>query len=66
MKNKFFNTLIIFFLMVGYAYGQEFTFQTKKIEINEKGNFVKAYQGKAISKDGELEIIIASKNEHLY
>ncbi len=57
MKNKFFNTLIIFFLMVGYAYGQEFTFQTKKIEINEKGNFVKAYQGKAISKDGELEII---------
>ena len=54
MKNKFFNTLIIF-LMVGYAYGQEFTFQTKKLKLMK--NFVKAYQGKAISKDGELEII---------
>tara|TARA_B100001057_G_C22856337_1_gene952822 strand:+ start:1029 stop:3407 length:2379 start_codon:yes stop_codon:yes gene_type:complete len=57
MKNKLFKlTLIIFFLLTNYVSGQEFIFKTRKIEINEKGNFVKAYEGQAISKDGDLEI----------
>ncbi len=43
--------------MGSYVYGQEFSFKTKKIEINENGNFINAYQGEAISKDGDLRII---------
>ena len=43
-----------------------FSFKTKNIEIKENGDLIKAYNGKAVSKDGILKflqiILNTSKN----
>ena len=60
MRNKFFKTFFLFFwLFQNIASGQEqlFNFETKSIEIVEKGNLINAKNGKAISKDQNFEII---------
>ena len=59
MKNKLFkNFFFIFLLFQSIANGQDqlFNFETKSIEIVEKGNLINAKNGKAISKDQNFEI----------
>ncbi|MDC0469695.1 hypothetical protein OAN07_04530 [Candidatus Pelagibacter sp.] len=55
MKNKIFYIIIIFFFKsINFTNAQEFTFEAKKIEINE--NVINAYDGQALSKDGDIII----------
>ncbi len=56
MKNKFISALLIFFILGGFAFSNEFVFKTKSIETTEEGKFIIAGEGKAISSDGDLEI----------
>ena len=64
MKNK----LIIFFLLYSFLFNHsiadQFRFETSEIELIDKGNLVYATNGKAISADGDIEII-AEKFEFL-
>ena len=45
-------------VIVSPAYSEEnyFSFKTKNIEIKDNGDLIKAYNGKAVSKDGNFEI----------
>ena len=57
MKNNLIIIFIIcFFCFPNIVLSQSFTFKTKNIEILNEGNQVNAYEGKAISNDGNLEI----------
>ena len=58
MKNKILYILIIVLVIVSPAYSKEnyFSFKTKNIEIKENGDLINAYNGKAVSKDGDFEI----------
>jgi LPS-assembly protein len=60
MKNKMFRIFFLIFLLlqnIANAQDQLFNFKTKSIEIEENGNLINAKNGKAISKDGNFEII---------
>ena len=59
MKNKFFIIFFFTFLIfqnIAFGQDQQFNFETKSIEIIEKGNVIDAKNGKAISKDQNFEI----------
>jgi LPS-assembly protein len=58
MKNKIIFIIFIIFLQINASFSQEqaFNFKTKNIEILENGQLIKAYNGKAISTDGNIEI----------
>ena len=57
MKNNFLIFIIIY-IICGYnlAFSDSYTFETKKIEIIDEGKTIKALNGKAFSKDNNLEI----------
>lgn len=59
MKNKilYFLLVFVFFENISYSQEQIFNFETKEIEITDDGNLINAKNGKAISKDKNLEII---------
>ncbi len=57
MKNNFLKFLFIgVFFFYNSAFSESFTLKTKKIEILKNENQINAYEGKAISKDNNLEI----------
>ena len=56
MKNKFFIIFIISIILCNFSYADQFTFETKEIEIKDNTNVVYAKNGKAFSKDKKLEI----------
>ena len=57
MKNNFLKFLIVgVFFFYNSAFSESFTLKTKKIEILKNENQINAYEGKAISKDNNLEI----------
>jgi LPS-assembly protein len=62
MKSKilFFFLVFVFFGNVSYSQEQMFDFETKEIEIINDGNLINAKNGKAISKDKNLEIFANS------
>ena len=51
--------MLIFIFFVGPSYSQNkyFNFKTKNIEITDNGNLINATDGKAVSEDGNFEII---------
>ena len=56
MKNNFF---IFFFLSIfinSFAFANDFIFTSSEIKILNEGDYVEAIKGKAISKDGQIEI----------
>ena len=59
MKNKiiFLFLIISFFVSPSFSQDEFFSFETKNIEITDNGNIISANNGKAISKDGNLEIL---------
>ena len=58
MKNKILYILILAFAFMSPTYSVEnyFSFKTQNIDIKDNGNLIKAYNGKAVSKDGNFEI----------
>ena len=56
MKNKINFFSLIFFLFQSVSIANEFSFETKKIEILNEGNLIVADEGRAISSDNNLEI----------
>ena len=56
MKNKFIALILTYFILNSFAFSQEFSFKTKKIEITKNGEFITATDGKAVSNNGDLEI----------
>ena len=56
MKNKFLTLILVYFIFNSFAFSKDFTFKTKKIEITEKGKFINATDGQAVSDDGDIEI----------
>ena len=56
MRNKFLIFLIFFIFFVKTTFASEFKFQTSEINVLENGNLINAKNGKAISKDKDLEI----------
>ena len=57
MKNNFIITILIYiFCFPNVVFSESFIFKTKNIEILDEGNQINAYNGKAISKDQNLEI----------
>ena len=59
MKNKipYLSIIIIFFVSPSYSLNKYFNFKTKNIEIIDNGNLINASNGKAVSEDGNFEII---------
>ena len=59
MKNKilYLSIIIIFFVSPSYSLNKYFNFKTKNIEITDNGNLINASDGKAVSEDGNFEII---------
>ena len=59
MKNKilYLSIIIIFFVSPSYSLNKYFNFKTKNIEIIDNGNLINASDGKAVSEDGNFEII---------
>ena len=55
MIKKIINLIIVFLIFKNVS-AQDFIFETKKIEIINKGEIVNAIDGKAFSKDKNLEI----------
>ena len=56
MKNKLLTLILIYFIFNSFAFSKDFIFKTKKIEITEKGKFINATDGQAVSDDGDMEI----------
>ncbi len=57
MKNRTTLIILIFIFFKSVSYGTEmFNFETRSIEIIENGNIINASNGKAVSKDKNLEI----------
>ena len=59
MKNNFLYFLY-FLLSINISLANEFRFETSEIEILENANLIKAKNGKAISKDKDIEITALS------
>ena len=56
MKNKLSILLLFFFIFSEVTFAEPFIFKTKEIEIKNNGNEIYAKDGKAFSKDNNLEI----------
>jgi len=56
MINRLLLIIIFFWFHATFVYSQDFSFQTKKIEIFKNENKIIATDGNAISSDGDLEI----------
>ena len=56
MKNNFFLFLILNIFFCFNSFADEFKFFTQKIDLIDNGNLIKALNGKAIAKNGEIEI----------
>ena len=56
MRNNFLIFLIFFIFFLKATFASEFKFQTSEINVLENGNLINAKNGKAISKDKDLEI----------
>ena len=56
MKNNFFKLILCILLIYGPAFADQFIFKTSEIEVLEDGNLINAKNGKAISKNKDLEI----------
>ena len=56
MKNKIFIFIIFFLLNTDYLHADDYEFDVSKININEKGNIINAYNGKLFSHKNNLEI----------
>ena len=50
MKNKFITFLLIFFIVSNLSKASEFKFMTSEIKILDEGNYIEAFNGKAVSK----------------
>ena len=59
MKNKIFYIIFWTYFLLSQSFSSEnyFNFKTQNIEIIDNGKLINAYNGKAISKDGEFEIL---------
>ncbi len=55
MKNSLIISIVLFFFNSSLL-AQTYKFETKSLEIFENGNLIKAYDGKAISTDDDMEI----------
>ncbi len=56
MKNKLSILILLFILFNSVSYAESFVLETKEIEIKNDGNDIYAKDGKAFSKDRNLEI----------
>ena len=57
MKNSFIVVFLIVFLnLPNFVFSDTLDFESKNLEITEKGNIINAFKGKAISKDKNLEL----------
>ncbi len=56
MKNKLLLLLIYIFFFTGNSIAEEYIFEVSKIELNDKGNLIYAYDGKIISEKKDIEI----------
>jgi LPS-assembly protein len=59
MKSKILYFFLIISSIINCSYSQEnyFNFEAQKIEVEKNGNIIKAINGKAISKNGNYEIL---------
>ena len=62
MKNKLFLLLIYIFFFTENSIAEEYIFEVSKIELNDKGNLIYAYDGKIISERKDIEIIAEEFN----
>ncbi len=56
MKNNFLILFLVFLLFNSSSKASEFKFITSEIKILDDGNYIEAFNGKAISEDNEIEI----------
>ena len=61
MKNKLLLLLIYIFFFTEKSIAEEYIFEVSKIELNDKGNLIYAYDGKIISEK-DIEIIAEEFN----
>ena len=65
MKNNFFIFILVYFLIsLQILYADSFQFNVKDISIENEGNIIFANNGKAISKNKNLEIV-AKKDKYI-
>ncbi len=55
MKSKIFLIFILFFFKINISSADKYIFEVSKIELNDKGNLINAFEGKILSKNN-LEI----------
>jgi len=56
MKNNLLKIFFLYLFLIGNSSAEQFTFQTKNIELVDEGNLIIANEGKAFSSNGSLEI----------
>ena len=56
MKNNFFIFFFPSIFINSFAFANDFIFTSSEIKILNEGDYVEAIKGKAISKDGQIEI----------
>ena len=55
MKNNFLILLILIFFSINHSFSDEIFFETQKIDIFQKGNLIEAINGKATTKNENIE-----------
>tara|TARA_B100001121_G_scaffold310677_1_gene343846 strand:- start:3464 stop:5842 length:2379 start_codon:yes stop_codon:yes gene_type:complete len=63
MKNNIFILIFVFLILCNKSFAERFKFETSGVNILDEGNLIFATEGKAISKENDLEII-AKKFEY--
>ena len=56
MKNKLLLLLIYIFFFTENLIAEEYIFEVSKIEVNDKGNLIFAYNGKILSEENNIEV----------
>ena len=62
MKNKLLLLLIYIFFFTENLIAEEYIFEVSKIEVNDKGNLIFAYNGKILSEENNIEVIAKEFN----
>ncbi len=57
MKNKLLKHILLYIFICNISFAEQYRFETSEIEIINEGNVIYAKNGKAVSTDGNLEII---------
>ena len=55
MKNNFLISLLLIFFSINHSFSNEIFFETQKIDIFQNGNLIKAINGKATTKNENIE-----------